>query len=580
MLFSAFAPFGMLEFSGELSEGEKIYKAMVGAYTDPTTGKPAIDLSQGTHHQAKTYATAMAIAAARVTVKRARNQIQPATSFELLSAHANRYGVSRAPGQTLPAFRSLVAAQKKILRGARHEAIVEGLSAILGPALIAYRVLRFNESFPWPTMPGASTDPGIFTRPDLPAKTVKILDPITPPSFAPITVSYTNWNDNEPEVRLSAGDVICVQAESDGNEERVVVQTSDGEGDERTITAIFAKPHDENCSATTGPVPIWTSQRRFVLVVGTREATKDPELRRQVNAFMARISRNVTQWAFVHPTTPGADTIGPFTLDDSELGAVTVGDVDGITLASIGTGGVDPPIPPEPSVPWTIWQRDYVVPVSGGQNWDGVPSSGPSGSRYFYNTGYPTPGVGTLNGHAYAQFTGSQILAPSVTDHRIFGVGSTSSDAATGLVVFRAPAYGSDPGSGNRAGIWCDTAGGVQICLSSSGCNIRFDDTLFTHNFTLPYTPNVWQCVRWRWNQSTIDARITGGSWVSQALFSAPSGHMILINDTDRIGSNFSASAFLVADVAEYRATNITLPDADVDAVIAALSYRYAVPLL
>lgn len=178
MHFSDAAPFGMLDFSSDASEGEKIYDAMAAAYMDPREGKPSIDLSvdEENYFEAKLYATAMAIAAARVTLKRAHAQLRPETSYELLEAHEHAYDTRPAAGDTITQRRAAVTAKKKVGRGPRYEAMVELLSALLGENFVAYRPMTTSEAETWPTSPG--NGPGLWPRPDVPAKLVRFLDAV------------------------------------------------------------------------------------------------------------------------------------------------------------------------------------------------------------------------------------------------------------------------------------------------------------------------------------------------------------------------------------------------------------------
>lgn len=494
MFFSEFAPFGMLDFSGDESEGEKIYKSMVAGFTDPRDGRQAIDMtpSPENYEEAKIYAIAMAIAAARVTLRRAHAQLRPETAYEQLAAHEDRYVVVPGANDTVVDRRAALVARERLSRGPRIDAVQTGLQAILGARFLAYRTITADEAALWPSSPGDG--PGLFPRFDVPARRVRLLAPVgyagsslaashddgfvdttrpiggdsggttyvaaaqtfsvstanqrivqakftlsktgAPtgsayaklyaiesttgfPTGAPIATSepldvagltgvgalktftfrgaerarvelgttyaiaveysggstgntvavgsddllqdpsgegyfyesapaagwqsigvdvpfevvtatdarlpYENWSPADAEVLLRVGDELAVEIENLGLAEKVEVLSVDGTGSGRHFSAIFESVHDYGASATTGPAPIWTSTKRFVLVVVDAVAAIDADLVRKVDTFMSRISRTVTQWAIVQPTSPGASTIGPFTLDSSPLGVVTLG---------------------------------------------------------------------------------------------------------------------------------------------------------------------------------------------------------------------------------------------------------------
>lgn len=318
--YSAFTRYGLLRFSSAPSEAEKVYDAMVQSYTDPVTGRAALDLSHGTDLEARIYATSMAIGAAREAVKRAVAQQNPAASLDKLPDWEETFEVIPSRNDSIAERRAVLGTMAKLPRGARREAMEDGLRMILGDDFLAYRVLTTTEAETWPADP--STGPGVFSRVDLPPRRIRLTTPVT---SATATVRYENWDTSQPEVLIGKGDVLCVQPENLGLAEKVTVTASEGVGDARTLTATFAHAHDVDASATTGPAPIWWSTKRYVLVVVKEAAALDMVTRRKVEAFMARAARTVTLWGIVSPATAGGSTIGPFKLGTSKLSVTTLG---------------------------------------------------------------------------------------------------------------------------------------------------------------------------------------------------------------------------------------------------------------
>ena len=318
--YSSFTRYGLLRYSAEPSEPEKVYKAMVQSYTDPKTGQASFDLSQGTDLEARIYATAMAIGAAREAVKTAVAEQNPATSLYKLADWESAFELIPGRADSINDRRGALAVRQKLARGARREAIEDGLRQILGDDFLAYRVLTTDEAESWPADP--SSGPGVFGRMDLPPRRIRLTTPVT---SATATVRYENWDTSQPEVRILKGDVLCVQPENLGLAEKVTVTAADGTGDARTLTATFAHAHDIDASATTGPAPFWWSTKRYVLIVVKAAAALDMTTRRKVDDFMRRAARTVTQWGIVSPASAGGSTIGPFTLGTSKLGVTTLG---------------------------------------------------------------------------------------------------------------------------------------------------------------------------------------------------------------------------------------------------------------
>jgi len=176
-VLSCFTSFGFLEFSSAPSECEKVYRSLVSSYRDPVTGKPTFDLSIGTHKEAVIFGWANAIAAARVTLRRAAAELRAETAYSMLEQQEKRYGMSPDVDDTVVQRQAALAAKQKAARGPRYEAVWDGLSAILGSSLIAYRPIKVTEAEAYP--PTIQESQGIFRRPDAVAKSVRILTAIT-----------------------------------------------------------------------------------------------------------------------------------------------------------------------------------------------------------------------------------------------------------------------------------------------------------------------------------------------------------------------------------------------------------------
>lgn len=208
-LFSCFTPFGLYEFSSAPSEAEKIYASLKASYTDPKTGQATFDLAKGTYHEAKMYAQAMALGTARQVLKRAGNQLRPETSYDQIAAHEERYAIVPGPDDSTPVRRQNLVARQRGARGPRYEAIVDGLKTILGSKFVAYRPLKIAEAFKHPTTPAAAF--GLFGRPDLPAKVVRLLEAVTRISPSPwATILYSETNQTHVVNLQSAGTLNAV----------------------------------------------------------------------------------------------------------------------------------------------------------------------------------------------------------------------------------------------------------------------------------------------------------------------------------------------------------------------------------
>jgi hypothetical protein len=321
-LFSAFTPFGLLDFSSQDSDAEKAYRELKANY-----GEEAFDYTIGTEHEADVYATAMAIGAAKATIRRAGNQHNPATAFELLPAHEAAFGLVPARGASLASRQAAAAARNRVLRGSRPEAIQEALEGVLGSDLLAIRVLTVAESDQWPTSI-VDAGPGLYSDPRKPLKFIKLLDPVAGAldGITPIelTLPYENWDTTDTPVTLARGELLLVEPEIPDEAEVVEVTEVATVGGVKTFTAEFLRAHNFESAATTRPTPIRTSTKRHYLIVVTASASLDAVIRKQVNETMQRMVRGVSTWNIVQPYDIPSRVVGPFFLNQSGLGVVTI----------------------------------------------------------------------------------------------------------------------------------------------------------------------------------------------------------------------------------------------------------------
>ena len=311
-LFSCFSPFGQLEFSGDDSDAEKVYRSMVGAYTDPSNGAQAFDMTPGTHMEAHVYATAMAIADANAAVKRAGNQRRGATAYDMLPALEDKLGVTPGPTATISQRRAALVARTKLGRGARRESVEDALHTALGSRFVAYRPIAVSESTKWPAAPG--TGPGVFRRLGTPLQAIRILEPVT---TGATTVAYENIDTSAQEIRIEVGNVLCLDPSNLGLAERITITGSTGSGATREISFTAAKAHDEGCGAVNQAPVWWSNKRHSWIIVDTLANAADPEVRRIVAEVMGRLARGVSLWSVAAKS--GAN-IGGFQLDVTPLG--------------------------------------------------------------------------------------------------------------------------------------------------------------------------------------------------------------------------------------------------------------------
>lgn len=312
-LLSAFTPFGLLEFSGAPSSAETIYRALSSA----SGAGEALSAEEGTEVEAETFADAMAFAFARQSVERCARNTVGATSTELLGIHEETFGISPPARATIPERQATVAAKELVSRGSRPEALDAVLRTLLGDDFVASHVVVSPTK--WPAANGGA--PGLYSRIDVPAKTIRLLDPIAPDFAVPgvVTVPYENWDTNAGDEYLILGERILVDSEVPGAAEIVTVTAVAGTGASRTFTATFTKAHPKGVSATTRHTPLRFSTRRHILIVLKQAAALNPATRRKVNDTMSVVVRGVTTWSIVHDYVDGSASFVSYSMDADAL---------------------------------------------------------------------------------------------------------------------------------------------------------------------------------------------------------------------------------------------------------------------
>lgn len=314
-LLSAFTPCGLFEFTGEVARAETLYRTFVAALG----GGAALSFEPGTHNRADAYATAMVVAEADASLRRAGNELHPETAYEMLPAHEDALGITPGFYDSVAERRSAASARNKASRGSREEALDGALSTLLGADFVASYIIPLADKEMWPATYG--TAPALFTRPDTIAKTLRLLDPIAP-DFATsgvVTVPYENWDTGRADELVVKGDRLLIEGEIPDGAEIVTVTGVEGSGLARAFTATFTKPHALGASATNKPTPIGWSTRRHILIVLKTAAARDVEKRRKVHDLLTRMVRAVTTWSIVHDAIDGLGLMTAYQLDVDSL---------------------------------------------------------------------------------------------------------------------------------------------------------------------------------------------------------------------------------------------------------------------
>lgn len=299
MSYSAFAPYGLADYSANEPLAEAIYRSSVASYGGQ------LSTEEGSRLDAHLYAQSIAIAAARTTLLQAGGEVLPSGVLSQLAEREREFGVIPAASDTVTERRGVLAARKLLPIEPTQTNVEIALASAVGDAFVAYRTTAVDDATQWPTTP---TDPALLFAADAtPRKLVQLTDAAMPGSQ---TVSYADVPlplspQPAPPTDVLVGDVLLVDPQNPGRSERVTV-TAAGVG---TFTATFTNAHDVGALATSASFPQWQSTKRHALVVLTAAGAADPETRRKVHDVMVRAARGVSTWAI----TSG----GPFILNQS-----------------------------------------------------------------------------------------------------------------------------------------------------------------------------------------------------------------------------------------------------------------------
>lgn len=326
--FSCFAPFGLMDFSGEPTDAETAYDGIVSSLQPPTsreTGRvidtPAFKLDVGTYQEAKVYAMAMQIGYARAALRNARNQRHPLLALDKLPSLERDWAVIPGARDNIATRQAAVAARKALMHGARQGAIEGELRALLGSDFYALRVTAPGERVLTPNDPSTT---GAYQSLEVVPKYIQLLDPPLD-LHVPVSLRYKLLGTSLAPL---AGDVFTFTPGNAGRVEAVTISATSlathGDGSDGGITATFTKPKDVGSVAMTC-APWQLSTQRHVRVVVSQKAARDAETRRKLHEVLQRHEKFVTDWEILGVSS--STTVGPFVCGQSRVGDDALGAV-------------------------------------------------------------------------------------------------------------------------------------------------------------------------------------------------------------------------------------------------------------
>ncbi len=320
--FSDFTPFGLFEFSSELSEAEKFYQASVDAM-------PGIDVESDPHLKAELYATAMAQGCSAHALRLAGNQADPQRSGPMLDVLEDEYQIVVPPGATISDRRAKLSAVSRLQVGGALGNVLAALTDLLGDGFIDIRPLSYpSEVETWPADPGDG--PSIFRDVREVSRSFELVDALTLKTMAgTVDVQYKPHGVDD-SIRLQVGDVVVLSPENGGPPaagdliglaERVTVLAVSESSGSLYFRCAHAKPHDEGSIVFAGHWPMWWSTTRHLLIVVTPEVATDQSKRSEIDLLLQKLLRATNQWSIVQGV---GGNVGPYQLGVSPLGCVPI----------------------------------------------------------------------------------------------------------------------------------------------------------------------------------------------------------------------------------------------------------------
>lgn len=317
MQTSEFTPGGLLLLSSETPSAELLHQTALRLLS---TGEPG-DLSTelGSFVDCLAYALAVVFARIQYRQRQIDGERIALTSYELLSALEEEYGLRPGANDTIAQRQlALLAAVKPVL-GSRRPVLEQALHDLLGASYIGIKVRNpaNSEVDLWPS--DLNDNPMLLADATISRKIVRLKQSISTGLGSPQSVVYEPVFPTAVSGHtLAVGDKLIIGPENLGLAERVTVESVDINDPELLFTATFANAHDDEILGVQMPFPAWGSSQRHVFVGVTNDVTLDAEMLRRIHVLMARHVTTCTTWS-VCGSSDG-EHLGPWTLDDSVLG--------------------------------------------------------------------------------------------------------------------------------------------------------------------------------------------------------------------------------------------------------------------
>ncbi len=332
MKFSAFAPFGALEFKA----GQPVEKALYEAIIRALGSGDGLTVEKGSFTDCFAFMSARLIGFASRKLERGADQIFARKVYDLLSVHEAEHKITPSPTATIPQRKRALLAKKMARQGSRPAALGEQLRTLLGTEFVGLHIVEPGERLVWPA--DLNDQPMLLAPAEMDRKIATSILPISINLGSPHVLPYIPidpaMEDGSGIFRV--GDKVIIEPEILGRCERVTV---DGTGttiiDSTTYNTITVTPnnaHEPMCTIASLPYPLWMSTQRELVVIVKPSVVQSTSKMRQVHNLLDQALTGVTTWAVVQESPVVSNQCGPFTLDDPVLGLLDANSLDAGTV--------------------------------------------------------------------------------------------------------------------------------------------------------------------------------------------------------------------------------------------------------
>jgi hypothetical protein len=332
MKFSAFAPFGALQFKAGQPIERSFYDAIIRALGEGS----GLSVEPGSFTDCFAFMAARLIGFAARKLDRGADQMFAQKVYDLLAVHEAEHKIVPSPTATIPQRKRALLAKKQGRQGSRPAALGEQLRTLLGADFVGLHIIEPSERAVWPA--DLNDQPMLLAPADMDRKIATNILPISVNLGSPHVLPYISIDPalEDGSGIFRVGDKVILEPEILGRCERLVVNdvgtTTINNTTYNTITVTPNNAHEPLCTIASIPYPLWMSTQREMVIVVKPSVVQSTSKMRQIHNLLDQSVTGVSTWAVVQESPAGSGQFGQLTLDDPVLGLLDANSLDAGTV--------------------------------------------------------------------------------------------------------------------------------------------------------------------------------------------------------------------------------------------------------